>query len=333
MKQIDHRAVSRRRFLQTCGYGMTWLAVSRMFPESLCATLDQPSRVVVARDRGLVRTRNLVNREIAERQLNRALQRLTGESADLRAWRSLFNPRERIGIKLSCLPGLPLSSSRGLVEAIVNGLTLAGVPSHNIIIWERTGRELKEAGFKLSAKDVRVMGTDGFADSGYSRNIEFAGQVGTCFSVIMEQVDALINVPVLKDHDIAGLSAGMKNFYGAIYNPNKYHGNRCSPYVADLSTHRFIRDKLRLVVVDATRMQLHNGPAFFSRYALDYGAIILGTDPVAVDATAWRILDTERVQAGMNPIAGDGRRPDYIDVACTHQLGHMEEKWIERMDI
>ena len=333
MSDTDRTTASRRSFLQTCGYGMTWLAVSRLFPEPLCASLGEPSRVVVARDRGLVRERNLVKRETAAYHLNRGIQHLTGQLSELSAWRSLFSPRERIGIKLSCLPGIPLSSSRGLVEAIVDGLVSAGVPSHNIIIWERTGRELKEAGYRLSDKGLRVKGTDGFSDGGYSRNIEFAGQVGTCFSVIMEQVDALINVPVLKDHDIAGLSAGMKNFYGAIFNPNKYHGNRCSPYVADLSTHRFIRDKLRLVVVDATRMQLHNGPAFFSRYALDYGGMILGTDPVAVDAICWRILDAERVHAGLKPIALDGRRPDYIDVAREHGLGHAEEKWIERMDI
>ena len=99
MKQIDHCAPSRRGFLQKCGYGMTWLAVSRMFPELMCAPLEQPSRVVVARDQGLVRNRNLVRRTVAGKHLNRALQRLTGQSSNQGAWRSLFNPAERVGIK------------------------------------------------------------------------------------------------------------------------------------------------------------------------------------------------------------------------------------------
>ena len=325
--------ISRRGFLLDCGRGMTWLSLAGVFPELMALPRSAPGRVVICRSEELLRKGNDMSQESAVWHLNRGLQRLTGTSSDLSAWKSLFNRGERVGIKLSCLPGVPLSSSRGLVKAIVDGLSLAGVSAANIIVWERTGRELMEAGFTLSSRGVRVMGTDGYPDGGYSRRIEFAGSVGTCFSVIMEQVDAMINVPVLKDHDIAGLSAGMKNFYGAIFNPNKYHGNRCSPYVAELSTHRLIRDKLRLVVVDASRVQLHNGPAFFPRYAMDYGGIILGTDPVAVDATAWRILDTERIRTGLRPLAVEGRKPDYVAVAESLQLGHAEEDWIERITL
>ena len=323
---------SRRDFLLRCGQGMTGLALAGLFPDVLANPLSAHSRVVVARSEGLIRVKDDVREEQALSHLNGALKTLTGADSDVAAWRSLFHPRERIGIKLSCLPGKPLSSSRGLVRAIVQGLSLAGVPGQNITIWERTGRELEDAGYRLSTRGVRVTGTDGFPDGGYSRNIEFAGSVGTCFSVIMENLDAIINVPVLKDHDIAGLSAGMKNFYGAIFNPNKYHGNRCSPYVAELSTHRYIRDRLRLIVLDATRIQLHNGPAFFGRYALDYGGLVIGTDPVAVDATGWRILDGERIRAGLRPLAVDGRRPDYVKVAEDLELGHAEENWIERIE-
>ena len=39
---------------------------------------------------------------------------------------------------------------------------------------------------------------------------------------------------VVKDHDLAGVSAGLKNWYGVIHNPNKYHDSCCDPYVADV---------------------------------------------------------------------------------------------------
>ncbi len=322
---------SRRLFLGRLAGGMAGLALSRLFPPLLAAEHEQESRVVEIRDDGLVRVGNNVNRELAARLLNGGMKRLTRTDSVESAWRALFHRQDKVGIKLSCLPGLPLSSCRGIVMAIVDGLALAGVPSDRIIIWERTGRELEAAGFELSRNGVRVMGTDMLPGGGYSRDIEFAGSVGTCFSMIMEQITALINVPVLKDHDIAGLSAGMKNFYGAIYNPNKYHGNGCSPYVAELSTHRLIRDRLRLIVLDATRIQVQNGPAFDSRYADDYGGVILGTDPVAVDSVGLRVLEARRKAAGLRTLLETGRSPRYLPEAQILKLGHMEEAWIDHI--
>ncbi len=324
---------SRRAFLGRLAGGMAGLALSRFFPPLLAAAGEQESRVVEVRDEGLIRVGHDVDVQTAFRLLNSGMKRLTGRDSAETAWRSLFHRQDKVGIKLSCLPGLPLSSCRGVVMAIVDGLRLAGVPAERIIIWERTGRELEAAGFKLSRKGLRVMGTDMFTDGGYSRDIEFAGSVGTCFSMIMEEVTALINVPVLKDHDIAGLSAGMKNFYGAIYNPNKYHGNGCSPYVAELSTHRFIRDRLRLIVLDATRIQLQNGPAFDSRYADEYGGLIIGTDPVAVDTVGLKLLESERQVRELKTLRETGRSPRYLPEAEKLKLGHMKETWIDHITL
>ncbi|MCK5879612.1 MAG: DUF362 domain-containing protein, partial [Holophagae bacterium] len=240
---------------------MAYLALSSSFPELLARPLSAESRVVEVRDDRLKRVGDDIGLEASGRMLNQAIRKLVQGKSDISAWKALFNPGERVGIKVSCLPGRKLSTSVGLVHAIVDGLGLAGVPAKNITVWERTASELKEAGFSLSRHRVRVVGTDEYSNGGYSNRIVFAGSVGTCFSILMEQFDAIISVPVLKDHDIAGISAGMKNFYGAIYNPNKYHGNHCNPYVADLCTHPLIRDKLRLVVLDASRLQLQNGPA------------------------------------------------------------------------
>ncbi len=323
--------LSRREFLQKCTGSMAYLAVRAAFPGIFAFPLSAESRVVMVRDRRLKRIGDDVNSEVALKLLNQAMQKLTGAKSDVSAWKSLFNRRERVGIKVSCLPGRKLSSSVGLVHAICEGLGLAGIPAKNIVVWERSARELKAAGFTLSRHGVRVVGTDEFPNGGYENRIVFAGSVGTCFSVLMEGFDAIISVPVLKDHDIAGISAGMKNFYGAIYNPNKYHGNGCNPFVADLCTHPLIRDKLRLVVVDASRLQLQNGPAYFHRYALEYGGLLLGTDPVAVDATGWRLLDRERLKRGLKTLKQVNRQPGYILTAEERGLGHMEEKNIDEI--
>jgi uncharacterized protein (DUF362 family) len=259
--------------------------------------------------------------------------RLTDHPAPAAAWHSLFSSGEKIGIKLSCLPGRALSSGYGLVMAIVAGLQSAGVKEKNIYIWERTNRELERAGFAPGRSDLNIVGTDSYPGDGYSDTIEFAGSVGTRFSRIMEKVDALINVPVLKDHDLAGVSIGMKNFYGAIYNPNKFHQNNCDPYVAELSTHPLIKNKLRLIICDASRVQVNNGPAYSPAYAWEFGGILVGRDPVALDYLGWQIIETRRKAIGLKSLKAVKREPTYIATAAKLKLGNMDMSNVRKIEI
>ena len=287
------------------------------------------STVISARSAKLMRVDDDIGEEAVRGFLDEALIRLTGlPRADL-AWKSLFSPAETVGVKLSCLPGRKLSSSRGVVAAVVSGLKRAGIDPVRIVVWERSDRELEKAGFPISRSGLRVIGTDDLEGGGYSESLKFSGSVGTCFSRIIEEVDALINIPVLKDHDVTGVSIGMKSFYGAIHNPNKYHGQRGDPFIADLCRHRFIRDKLRLTVVDASRVQIQNGPAYYPKYAAEYGALLVGRDPVAVDRCGWTIIETLRRRGGLPSLAEAGREPTYIRSAATAGLGECRDDRID----
>jgi len=310
----------RRRFFLTLA-GAT-ASVAR---PPLAGADGEASTVVLCRHERLRRIQDDLDRDLARNFLDRALRVITGAADGPAAWRRLFAPGERVGLKLSCLAGRPLSSSRGLVAAIVSGLRSAGVKPGHITIWDRSDRELRNAGFAIGDDPVHVFGTDHLTGGGYSARVEIHRSVGTCFSRIMERVDALISVPVLKDHDIAGVSIGLKNFYGAIHNPNKFHGNRCDPYVADLCDHPLIRAKLRLTVCDASRVQVHNGPAFFPRYAWEYGGILVSRDAVALDDAGWRIIETRRRELGMQSLHAEGRRPTYIERAAALGLGRSGE--------
>jgi uncharacterized protein (DUF362 family) len=322
--------VSRREFNKTLVSSALGVTAFLNVPELLTAARAR-STVVIARSTKLKRIDNDVRKVAAVEHLNAAISKLTGRSNLSAAWRSLFSPNERIGIKLSCLPGKPLSSSRGLVMAIMEGLISAGVKSENIIVWERTSRELKKAGFKISDMGFKTFGTDFLYGGGYSNDIEFSGSVGTCFSRMVERVDAHINVPVLKDHDISGVSVSMKNFYGAIYNPNKFHGNNCDPYIADLNAHPFIKKKLRLIICDATRVQVHNGPAFFPRYAWEYGGLLVSQDPVALDYIGWQIIEKRRKELKLKTLKDENREPKYIYSAARLKLGNAGEKLIKTL--
>lgn len=262
------------------------------------------------------------------------MQKLTGAQDAAGAWRQLFRAKDRIGIKVNTLG---LSTQPAVVEAIVAGLRQGGVPAENIIIWDRFDVELARAGFKLnkSSRGVRCYGTDcERIGGGYEQRIESSGRIGSCFSrIVAEQVDALICVPVLKDHNLAGVSLGMKNFYGAIHNPNKYHDHNCDPYVADVVSHRFIAPRWRLTVCDATRAQYHAGPGRNLEFAWPFGGLIVSTDFVAADAVATDLLEAKRKSEGLQSLAEEQRPPKQIATAAARGLGVADLNRIERVEV
>lgn len=323
---------SRREFGKKILSTTIGLGAALYFP-SIPLFPEKNSTVALARSPKLQRVNNQVDKTTAADFISRAMIKITNASSPTDAWKSLFSPVETVGIKLSCLPGLPLSSGKGIVMAIVDGLISIGIKEENIYIWDRTCRELENAGFKISRSGPNIIGTDYYSNGGYSPNVEISGRVGTCFSKIMETVDALINVPVLKDHDVAGVSIGMKNFYGAIHNPNKFHGNRCDPYVGDLCNHPLIKNKWRLTICDATRVQVHNGPAFSPKYAWEYGGLLVSRDPVALDYVGWQIIEDRRKELGLKSLAMENREPTYIMSAAKLKLGNADMKNINKIEI
>ncbi len=98
------------------------------------------------------------------------------------------------------------------------------------------------------------------------------------------RADSFINIPVAKSHSATGVSFGMKNLMGLIWDRKYLHQQiDLEQGIADLSTF----DKLRpsLIVVDATKALTTRGPQGPGRtVALD--TIVAGTDPVAVDSYA-----------------------------------------------
>jgi len=329
------RQNSRRQFLAQVGAvgAGTMLPTSRLVAAFGEATRPK-SRVVVARDEALAHGRLNEHRDLLSKLLDAAMQRLTNAPDAAAAWRRVFDPGDRVGIKVNTLG---LSTQPAVVDAIVNGLKQAGVPDEKIIIWDRFDVELARAGYKLnkSSQGVQCRGTDAEqVGSGYERQIESSGRIGSCFSrIATHQIDVLISVPVLKDHNLAGASLGMKNFYGAIHNPNKYHDHNCDPYIVDVVSHRYIRDKWRLTVCDGTRAQYNAGPGRHPGFAWSIGGLVVGTDYVAADAVAADLLDAQRKVKGLKALADDGRPAKHISTAAARGLGEADLGKIDRIEV
>jgi uncharacterized protein (DUF362 family) len=92
--------------------------------------------------------------------------------------------------------------------------------------------------------------------------------------------DIIINIPVAKSHSASGVSFGMKNLMGLIWDRKYFHERvDLNQAIADLNT----LVKPRLTIIDATRILLDGGPGGPGRIEVK-NKIIAGTDPVALDS-------------------------------------------------
>ena len=282
----------------------------------------QTGKVVIAQDTAVFQG-DAVEAAVVKRMLAAGMMKLMGTPDAAAAWQKLFRPNDIVGLKVNCLAGRGLSSRPEIAAGIVAGLKAAGIPAEQIIIWDKTNRDLKRGGFEINTaqRGVKCFGTDALVD-GYEPEPSSAGQVWSLFSTILSKhCTAIVNVPILKDHDLAGVSIGLKNFYGAIHNPNKYHRDNCNPYIADLNTHPYIKNKVKLTICDALLPQYHGGPSFKPQWTWQFGAILLSSDPVALDAVGADILEKKRREQGMNSFRDAGRHPEYIHTAAGYGLG------------
>lgn len=297
---------------------------------------DAGKNVSIKRNSEVVICRKSILKGKSSGDLQQELQSIFEESvkalfnaADCRdALNSFFSKDDVIGIKINCLAGRGLSSNIQLVEAIIASLKKSGIDGEQIVVWDRTDKDLLRAGYKITRGNggVKCFGTD----KDYENEISFSGTVGSCFSrILTKRCTALINVPVLKDHDLAGVSIGMKNFYGAIHNPNKYHDDACNPFVADLNLNPEIRDKLRLTVCDAITSQYNGGPAYSPAFTWNFNGLLVATDPVALDSIGLKIIEDKRNEMGMKSFKEEKREPLYIRTAQDSGLGTFDRAKIK----
>ncbi|TKJ40461.1 hypothetical protein CEE37_09100 [candidate division LCP-89 bacterium B3_LCP] len=277
-------------------------------------------RVSLVRDPGCFNGDRIDRRRVGE--LLDKLLRVQFDVADpVDVFRRYFTPGERIGIKVNCLSGRRMSTHVELVDKIVERLISADIPAEDIIIWDRMNEDLRRGGFELRSpgEAVACAGCDVL---GYESKITVHRSIGSLFTKAVTRLcTAQINVPVLKDHGIVGVTIGMKNFFGAIHNPNKYHPNRGDPYVADLYSHPDIGGKVRMTIVDALEVQPEGGPPYQPEWVEKYGGLLTGNDPVALDRVGWDIIEKRRNQRGLPSLKEANREPTYIHTAADLNLG------------
>jgi uncharacterized protein (DUF362 family) len=295
---------------------------------------DSKSVVANALDNQIFDSKKNMNTMRVKNALDRAMQRLFKTDSALQAWKKVVKPGEVIGLKVNCLSGRG-STHTALVDVIIESLQQAGIKAGHILIWDRMNNDLEDAGFKINMDKNKTLcfGND---YSGFEYNLEEFGLSGSRLTKIVTKIcDGIINLPVLRDHSIAGMTLALKNMFGAIHNPNKYHLNTGNPYIADINAFSHLRKKIRLHICDALEAQYHGGPSFMPQWRWTYSGLLISRDPVALDYTGWQIIEQKRLEKGFKSLKTENREPVYINTAADreHQLGVCNPDLIEVINV
>lgn len=127
------------------------------------------------------------------------------------------------------------------------------------------------------------------------RNIRINGEVLSVWPVFTPiiEADKIINMPILKHHNLARATMAMKNWYGMLGGRrNQLHQN-IDVSIADLSS--FLRPTL--TILDAYRVLMTNGPQGGNLNDVKLcKTLIAGKDPIAIDAYGATFLGLEAEQ-------------------------------------
>jgi len=318
--------MKRRNFIRNSfliGAGFTFLPNPTPWMEQLQAS-PVSSRIIDITHPDVFQ-KSSIDTDILETMLDRGMSELYQTENAQQVWNNLFSRKDIVGIKVNCLSGKQASTHRELVTLMVERLRKAGVQAGNIIIWDRLNKDLESADYKLNTRDKNRVLCFGNDAVGYDNQLFINGSVGSLITRILTQhCTATINLPVLKDHGIVGVTLSMKNFFGAIHNPNKYHHNAGDPFVADLYELDIIRRKTRLTICDAFTAQYEGGPPFKPQWSWQRNSLLIGIDGVALDRVGWEIIEQKRMEMDFPPLQQIGREPKYIITAGKKGLGQSE---------
>lgn len=287
-----------------------------------------PGRVV-----DVFHSQSIVNRRISQpavrTMLAEGMKALTGESAPRDAWAQFVSPTDVVAIKVNPSSAPPTITSIPLLREVIDALTAAGVPSRNIVVYDRNSNQLEVNGYHLLVPPgVRVVGLDqrwavkGDARSGYDPNVfcemDCFGERETrsyLASIVTTEADKIIDLPCLKEHNASGVTGCLKNLaYGSFNNVARTHVDPktyTDPVIPIMCSVAPLRSKSVLHIMDGVRAVYHGGPfAWNPEFVWEAKTLLIGTDPVAIDRIELEIVEQKRKEVGA-PSLWD-RSPAYL---------------------
>jgi len=295
------------------------------------------------------------SQDVVASMVERGLLELTGAPNLTAAWKQFVGPGDVVGLKVNTLSGPACSTRHELVAVVIQGLARAGVRESDIVIWDRFESHLRRARYAIQQRPgaLRCYATDspgvgGDLDVYYAADVTqlipesmkdqaaqpFAGAYpNSHFSAIFtRQITKQINLPVLKDHNITGMTLSLKNVaFGICGNTERFHPTpiNCDPMIGEVCAHPLVRSKNVLNIADCLNLIVEGGPIVDPQHLVEYGGLLFGTDPVAVDTIGLDILEQLRAARRLPSLWNTSSPPKYLATAARLALGVGDRRTID----
>jgi len=308
---------------------------------------------------------NEPHEEAAYKMIDTGIRSLLDARSARKAFRMLVGPKETIGLKVNPVAGKSLSTSHAVVKALIRHLEEAGIPRKNLVIWDRREFQLYECGFTSeNYPGITITGTEKQDSKGsfYSKEGKLYGEEmidknwfywadvegeyddytipymvnGGKYSyfskICTQQLDKIINIPILKNAG-SSVTLALKNLaYGSVSNTGRLHKNLWAETCAEVCAFPPIRDKVVLNIVDGLRGCFNGGPAANPQFITDYKIMIMGTDPVAVDRIGYDVVIKKRIAEGLQEADLPGNQY-FMELAKNLGLGESDISKINLKEI
>lgn len=279
------------------------------------AAEPERARVVECREARVVHAGELQEPVVRE-MLELGLNVFVGVADAASAWRQVLGNARRILLKFNRVGAATLATNEVVATALVDSLEAAGFERREIVAAELPGAVLRALGVRAAA--------DGWSDS-----LQLDGE-DEPLAAYLQECDALINVPLLKTHRLAGMSGALKNVsHAVVRRPARYHGNGCAPYIGQIVGSGAIAGRLRLNVGNALRIVYAQGPEARKADVSAYGALLFSRDPVALDTVGLSILRAERQRLK----CPGAITVSYLEDAGAREVGRATLHGIERLRV
>ena len=207
-----------------------------------------------------------------------------------------------------------------LVKRVVEHCFNAGARRVYVLDHTLTHDSYSVSGIRGAVEDAGGTMLDVGSAGGYGKVEVPGGQKlkSTEVHEALAEADKLINIPILKSHGSTGISCGLKNLMGLVWDRNYYHRNNLDQCIADFPLYR----SPDLTVVDAFYVMANGGPRWRrGSKVLNPKMQFLSHDIVTADAAAL----AQAKQLGVRGADGVG----YIDRAADHRLGTKDLQSVE----
>jgi uncharacterized protein (DUF362 family) len=299
--------------------------------------LSAPGRVIKVKKAGCLEANQLFPKaDDAKEMLRRALEELTGKHDLPEAARCFVHPDDKVCVKVNGIALQNMATNKELVLPFLEAMIAAGVPPQNVTVLEQYPGFLQ--GTRINAKNV-PSGVSVSCHANHDATMDWRDIPGTArhtkFVRVLTESTALINFALIKDHSICGYTGALKNMtHGCSVNPQDFHDHHASPQIAILSAQDVLRSRLRLCIIDGFKLMAQGGPLYkHPEYVVPHEAVYVSTDPVALDAIGWSLVENARAGFHLKSLADEGRPPAYILAAADLGVGIADKSKISFREI